>query len=155
MTTLELLASLVRTSSNDLATIARTSGATNFDFKANEKARTIHSQLTECGVINQWSAKVFNERKMTAMNMEEAGEFFQKAENEYDSLEKALALLSSSSESLIEAIGSFPAEKLEEILLMPWGESRTFLSLATLAVWNMNYHEGQINYIHHYLAPQS
>ena len=35
---------------------------------------------------------------------------------------------------------------------MPWGETRTFLTMTTKTVWNMNYHEGQINYIHNYLS---
>ena len=155
MTTLELVANLVRTSSDDLAEIANKTGVANFNFKANEKARTIHSQLSECCVINQWTSQILSDRKMSDMKMEEAMVFFQKAENEYDTLEKALAFLASSTVNLIAAVHGFPVEKLDEPLTMPWGETRTFLTLATLAVWNMNYHQGQINYIHHYLAPET
>ena len=155
MTSLELVASLVRASSNDLAEIANKMGSSNFDFKANEKARTMHSQLTECAVINQWSAQIFNERKMMDMNMGESENFFQKAEVEYNTLEKALAFLASSTDSFLKAIESFPPENQDDTIIMPWGENRTFLTLATLAIWNMNYHEGQISYIFHYLLPET
>ncbi len=155
LTALELIASLTRTSSNDLAEIANKMGATNFEFKVNERARTMHSQLTECAVINQWSAQIFNERKMMSMNMDESANFFLQAEAEYETFEKALGFLASSTESLIKAIESFPPEKQDDTLVMPWGENRTFLTLATLAIWNMNYHVGQINYIFHYLLPET
>ena len=154
-TVLELVANLIRTSSDDLAEIANKSGSANFNFKANEKARTIHSQLTECCVINQWTSQVLNDRKMSDMTMEQAVAFFQKAENDYDTLEKANAFLASATAHLIAAVHDFPVEKLDDPLTMPWGETRTFLTLATLAVWNMNYHQGQINYIHLYLAPEA
>ena len=116
------------------------------------RGTTIKNQITECGVINEWTAQVLNQRAMIGITMEEAETFFKKAEDENETLEKALALLESSTVNLIAAIRSFPVEKLDEILTMPWGETRTFMTMATKTVWNMNYHEGQINYIHHYLS---
>ena len=115
-------------------------------WKPMDKGRTALSQVFECGFINNNIAETLNARDYPASSIPELMQAMQKAEQEHDTLEKAIVYLKTSSVFLFAAADNFPEKHLFEEVKLPFGMF-TYEALLFQAYWNMSYHEGQINYI--------
>jgi hypothetical protein len=68
--------------------------------------------------------------------------------NSYDTEEKALTYLQTSTQEVIQALDALPEERLAETTEFPFGRPITLLFLAQFAAIHLMYHDGQLNYIH-------
>lgn len=100
--------------------------------------------MAECAVINAWGAQIFRDRVVLPLD----GEAYARDYAALDTVEKAVAALKSSTQSLVSAMESVSDDALDIQVQFPWDERACSLAGALLmAYWNLTYHIGQINYI--------
>ena len=98
--------------------------------------------LAEVAHINALAARVFEERAVPPHDP--VG--FERAKQEADTPEKAVALLRSSADRLAAAIESFPEGQLgDTVRIGPL--TKTFAELMVFVYAHSSYHFGQVNYI--------
>ncbi len=74
------------------------------------------------------------------------GEVLRKAKEDR-SLDDAKRLMDEYQEALFKALDSLPESKLNEKMILPWGQETTWGQFAFLASYHTCYHAGQLNYI--------
>lgn len=114
-------------------------------WKPLDKGRTALDQVQECAGLTRLCARVFEAGEMISISPDGMAQLRAKI----DTLETATTYLHTAVEDLGRAIEAFPAEKLDEKIILPFGTGieKSFAELAMMNYWNMVYHEGQVNYI--------
>lgn len=114
------------------------------DWSAMGNARTALHQAAECALLNGYSADVLTTHAWPADF--DFGQYRSDLAALAADPTTALDLLHTNTARLAAAIRALPAAALELEVAMPWG-SMTLGRIMGIALWNMSYHEGQINYI--------
>lgn len=149
------LALMLRRNGKDLGAAATALGD-KMTWKPLDKGRTALEQVIECAGFALLTKAMFDAQAAVPIDMEKMAAM----RVQYDTPEKALALLDSAFEALGQAVEAFPAEKLGDKIILPFGGGmeRSFAEVAMMTHWNTVYHEGQINYIEtlteEYVRPQ-
>jgi hypothetical protein len=140
----QTLANMNRGAAAALAKAAHDLGA-KATWKPLDRGRTALDQVQECAGLTRLCASIFAAGHMVPVNMDNMAQLRARL----DTLEKAAPYLHTAIEDLGRLIEEFPAEKLDEKIVLPFGGGmeKSFAELALMNYWNMVYHEGQINYI--------
>lgn len=133
---------------DDIIRAAEAVPADKIDWVPMGSARSVLSQMQEIAVSGEWFVPILRERSMPAFDeharMESAR--LMKANN---TLEKCIESAREGTSALCQQIASFPTDKLEEELVMPFGGGvrMTMADILMLHHNNLVYHLGQINAI--------
>lgn len=95
----------------------------------------------------KYLAKLFSGETIMDSGTEEFFDRLRKEKAEWTSLEEAERILEFNLNLLLKAIRAFPAERLEEKVVEPWGYETNFQDLVMYQYWNTVWHTGQIAYI--------
>lgn len=138
------LAQLVRSSYAALGKAAAELGD-KIDWKPLDKGRSALDMVHECAGFGFLGERVFKEHAMPQIDWSA----IEKMKTENDTAEKALPLLAHSADVLARAIEAFPADELNDTILLPFngGMEKSFTEVAVIFYWNATYHEGQTVYI--------
>jgi len=147
VTVQEYAAAAIEKSANDLIQAALTLPEDKRDWKPQDKGRSALSQLAECAVMNTMDAKIV-----------QAGAYQESLKAERDEMlvaldtpDKAITQLREGAAALAGAIREVPDADLGKEVSPPWA-TMTLAQFFLMPLWNMSYHEGQINYIGTLLA---
>lgn len=107
-------------------------------------ARTALDQVAEVAIMNGGTADIIRTKKFLAdFSMES---FAAARKHLCDNPDAMHALLKENTEKVVTAIRETTDEELNAEVQMPWGPM-TVAQIMAYPLWNMGYHEGQINYI--------
>lgn len=107
-------------------------------------ARSAGDQAAECAILNGSTAELILSR---AWKMDgDFSEFIRKKEELAKDTEGILTLLKENTPKVLAAIREVPDEDLGGEVQTPFG-TMTLSQIMSYPLWNMSYHEGQINYI--------
>ena len=137
------LAQRIRAAGEGLAGAARETGD-RITWRPLDKGRSALDQVVECGGFNHVGAQILEQGAFPA-----EGFSMETLLAQNDTPEKAFALLAEGTERLARTIESFPDEKLEQKVTLPFGGGMelSFAEVAGMCHYNTIYHEGQVNYI--------
>ena len=107
-------------------------------------ARTALDLVAECALINGYTAETLNTRVCPVSS--DFTEFERIKAKLVQDGDAARALLHRNTEPLSAAIRAVPDADLELEIQLPWGPA-TVVKIIGNPLWNMGYHEGQINYL--------
>lgn len=107
------------------------------------KARTVSDFTSEVVGFNRLVAEILR-GGAPAMRSEEEREAFKRS---FTTTSFCQEQVSASADELADAIEQCPDERLASVVTAPWGDSMPALTLATIAVNHILYHDGQLNYI--------
>ncbi len=142
MTIQEYAASAIEKSASDLIQAALTLPEDKRDWKPQDKGRSALSQIAECAVINELFAQVVEtgvwsgERPVMSGRQVAALETF----------DDAMEALRGGTAHLAGAVREAADANLSDVIPLPW-RTLTLAQVFLMPLWNMSYHEGQINYI--------
>jgi len=140
----ELMAKMNRQAAEGLARSVLAMPPEKQTWQPEDTARSALDQIAECGAVNLWMARIFQERAVPPLDMGQLDRL--KAEN--NTQEKALTLLQAGTKALVAAIEALAPEYLDDTVQLPWKEApSTLAEVMIMPYWNMVYHLGQINYI--------
>ena len=142
MTIQEYAASALEKSVEDLIEASNSLPKDQWAWKPLDKGRTVLDQLAECAATNALTAKV-----VAAAFWEESmmPDYWQTIAS-VETPETAITVLREATASLIKSIReTTDANLAAEVKLHH--ETVTLAQLFLMPLWNMSYHEGQINYI--------
>ena len=105
-------------------------------------ARPALSIVAECAAVNGMMAKILTGEEYVRPAPEERDRFLAS----FDTPEKALTFLNTSTDTLIAAIEGFDADRFGETTDQI-GRAMTYFDIAELPAMHMSYHDGQLNYI--------
>lgn len=108
------------------------------------KGRSALDQIAECAMINHNTVEMIESRQFPTTDMEA---WMQEKRKLAEDWETATALLLSSAAEAADAILTVPDDQLPLEMAMPWGPF-TWTKIISYPSWNMDYHQGQITYIH-------
>ncbi len=109
-----------------------------------EGTRSTLDQAAECAILAGRVADLLTTR---VFNMEGGMEkFFAEKNALAESWPETKALLEANVPKLVSAVMAIPDEDLSVSIDMPWG-ARTISEILYYPMWNLGYHEGQVNYI--------
>jgi hypothetical protein len=121
-----------------------------------DKGRTALDQVAECVVTNKYVAVLIEsacvpngtERLPAAVRaVLRDGEAWNREKAEFDrDAETGAAALRENTGKLVAALRAVPTASLDAEIELPW-ETTTVTNVMGYPLWNMSYHEGQINYI--------
>lgn len=144
----ETAAKLTQQASDKLVKNLNAMPAEKQQWKPPSDGRSAHEQVLECAVINGMAAKIFTDQAFPNFETMDWGGMFGKAAAQNDTTEKLIATLEKATADLVAATKAFPADKLGEMVTVPFdGSVHTWAEVIFFPYWNMTYHEGQINYI--------
>jgi len=109
-----------------------------------ETSRSAVDQLAECALLNGFTAATITNRVMTGGNMDDY--FRIKAETVKKPFEELKQMLETNTARVVEVIKALPTADFGVVIDMPWGPM-PLEKMISYPLWNMNYHEAQINYI--------
>jgi uncharacterized damage-inducible protein DinB len=138
----ELAISLARKGANNLERNVQAMPEEKLTWRPNEAGRSALHQVVECGFFNRIGAKVLATQEYPPFDPTQ----LKNAEEEYNSLEMAVAYLHSGTDELVAAIEALPEADLDVMVTLPWGP-RSLAEMIFLVHNNMVYHLGQINHI--------
>lgn len=115
-----------------------------------ETARPAIDQVAECAILNGYMANLLQTRKWLDGQYEQF--FVAKAELVAQGWEEIHPRLVESAGRVASAIAAITDADLTDEVETPWSK-QSVAELMTYPHWNMNYHEGQINYIASLLGP--
>jgi hypothetical protein len=141
----EVLVRLVREHTKSLLRAARCLPADKLNWQAGPGNRTPLSILRELATLSRSTPQIVRKRKMT-WSPEEFAQYQAEAAKLTD-FEDILARIESSTERIAELINATDPAVYGQPVEMPWpGDSRV-VDILSYHLWNLNYHEGQLNYI--------
>jgi hypothetical protein len=108
------------------------------------KARTALDLMTECAILNGYTADLIRTRIWPEGNFDRYAR--ERAETVAQGWERVHPLLQDNTAKVIAAIGEVPDDALNIEIAMPWGK-QPLTEIISYPYWNMTYHQGQINYI--------
>jgi len=109
-----------------------------------EGARSAADQLAEIALLNGSTANLVKTKSFPADF--DMAQFFAMKGKQAQDIEGTLALLKQNTATLLDAVRSVSDDDLGVEIQMPWG-LMTVRQIMGYPLWNMSYHEGQINYI--------
>jgi len=109
-----------------------------------EGSRSAADQLAEIALLNGSTASLVKTKAFPA-DFDMAQFFAVKGQHAQD-IDGTLALLKENTAKVVDAIRNVPDDELSIEIQMPWG-LMTVRQIMGYPLWNMSYHEGQINYI--------
>ena len=140
---------IVRMTQRALADLVRSVEAVPVDkqdWHPAEHARSALDQLREVAVVPQFHLMLLRDGHMPtgadhARFREEAATLL--------TVEEAVKAAMTSTNDLCEIISTFPDDRLEEEITLPFGGGMhvSMADVLTIHYWNMVYHHGQVNYI--------
>ncbi|HLK57342.1 MAG TPA: DinB family protein [Chthonomonadaceae bacterium] len=140
----EFLVGATRKASADLEAALLRLPEDKRNWRPAETARTALDQYAECAILNGSTADVIVSRSFPT-NYD-----FSAFTNAKDALaqnwDRAQALLKENTEKICSVIQAVPDADLNIEVQFPWGPM-TLAQIIAYPLWNMSYHEGQINYI--------
>lgn len=142
MTIQEYAAAAIEKSASDLIQSALTLPEDKRDWKPQDKGRSALSQIAECAVMNTLAAKIVMAGTYQDSLMAEWGELL----GALDTPEKAIVQMREGVAALASAVREAPEATLGDEISLPWA-TVTLAQFFLMPLWNMSYHEGQINYI--------
>lgn len=140
----EFLAAGTLKASADLITAYLRIPADKREWSPSETSRSAVDQLAECALLNGFTDATIKTHVMTGGNMDEY--FRIKAQTVKLSFDELKEKLATNTAGVAESIKTLPERDLSIVIDMPWGPM-TLEQMITYPMWNMNYHEAQINYI--------
>ena len=107
-------------------------------------ARNALDQVAECAILNGTTADVIANRAFPEKyDFAAFGRAKAELSLDHDALQ---SLLKENTAKISAVIRAVPDEDLKVEVAMPWG-NMTLEQIIAYPLWNMSYHEGQINYI--------
>lgn len=116
-------------------------------WKPSPDSRSALSMLQEVAQDPEDLAKLFRGETILDAGTESYFERLKQEKREWTSLEECERILEFNLNQLLEAIRNFPAERLSEPVIEPWGNHTTYRELAIYQYWNTVWHTGQVAYI--------
>jgi uncharacterized damage-inducible protein DinB len=114
------------------------------------EARSVLDQLQECAQVPAMFKKVLK-GEMVEFTPETLV-YARRERREWTTVDECRRVCEFNTKSLCEDIRHFPDDRMNQQIMLPWGESVTILKLLTLHHWNMVWHTGQIAYIQRLLG---
>jgi hypothetical protein len=117
-----------------------------------DKGRSAADQFAECALLNLATAQLIESRQWPP---DADGKMsFSIGGNDLETLKAELIETGNHMETvfeqnlavLIPALRNVDEDQLTEEIILPWGP-QTLAQIITYPLWNMSYHEGQVNYI--------
>lgn len=142
MTIQEYAAAAIEKSANDLIQAALSLPEDKRDWKPLDKGRSALSQLAECAVINELSAQVVETGIWSGERPVMSGRHV----TALDTFDDAVEALRGGAAHLAAAVRGAADANLDDVIHLPW-RTLTLAQVFLMPLWNMSYHEGQINYI--------
>lgn len=138
------LARMVRKSAEDLGKAATELGD-KMTWRPLDKGRSALDQVQECAGIALLGTQILTTQAMPPMDPST----FEKLRADHDTPAKALQLLSEAADQCARAIETFPDDKMDHKITLPFGGGmeKSFAEIPLMVYWNTVYHEGQVNYI--------
>ncbi len=147
MTIQEYAAAAIEKSAGDLVGAALALPEDKRDWQPLGKGRSALSQLAECATMNTLAARIVAAGAYQESLMAEWGELLPTL----DTPEKAVSQMREGAAALTSAVREAPEADLGNEITLPWATvtlAQFFLiPFFLMPLWNMSYHEGQINYI--------
>ena len=142
MTIQEYAAAAIEKSAGDLIQAALALPEDKHEWQPLGKGRTALSQLAECAVMGTLAAKIVQAGAYQESLMAEWGDMLATL----DTPKKAITQLREGAAALASAIREAPETDLGKEIALPWA-TVTLGQFFLMPLWNMSYHEGQINYL--------
>lgn len=142
LTVQEYAARALEKETADLIKAAQATPADKQTWKPLERGRTVVDQVAECAMINTGSAQMVADRAWPDVDMAQ----WRQTQAALDTLDKAVAQLQAGTAALTAAIRATPDDALGVEITLPWATC-SLAEVFLMPLWNMSYHEGQINYI--------
>lgn len=142
MTVQGYAAAAIEKSAGDLMEAALTLPEDKRDWKPMGKGRSALSQIAECAVINALFAQVVETGVWSGERPVMSGRQVAALETFGDAREA----LRGGAAHLAAAVRGAADENLSDVIYLPW-RTLTLAQVFLMPLWNMSYHEGQINYI--------
>ena len=142
MTIQEYDAAAIEKSAGDLVQAALALPEDKRDWQPLGKGRSALSQLAECAVMGTLAAKIVRAGAYQESLMAEWSEMLPAL----DTPDKAITQLREGAAALAAAVREAPEADLGNEIALPWA-TVTLAQFFLMPLWNMSYHEGQINYI--------
>ena len=140
----QTLARMTRTSAEALSRAALELGD-KISWRPLDRGRSALDQIVECGGFAGIGAHLFETGALPPMNPEA----MEQMRRQYDTPEKALALLRDGAERFAQRIETATPDQLQQRVTLPFGGGmeKSLAEVALMNYWNTVYHEGQVNYI--------
>ena len=106
-------------------------------------ARTALDQVSECAMLNGGMANLLHTRTMEGFDFEQYERTRATLQQDTDAL---LSVLRENTAKAAAAIRAVPDANLDDQIQLPWGLLTARKSSRT-RLYNMSYHEGQMNYL--------
>ncbi|MBS1707121.1 MAG: DinB family protein [Armatimonadetes bacterium] len=116
------------------------------DWRPAEHARSALDQLREVAVVPRFHLMLLRDGHMPT-GEDHAG--FRQEAAKLSTVSDAIMAARNSTNDLCELIATFPDDRLEEEITLPFGGGMhvSMADVLTIHYWNMVYHHGQVNYI--------
>jgi hypothetical protein len=117
-----------------------------------DKGRSAADQFAECALLNLETAKLIESGQWPTdadgkMSVSIGGNDLETLKAELiETGDHMLEVFERNFAVLIAVLQSVSEDRLSEEIMLPWGP-QTLAQIITYPLWNMSYHEGQINYI--------
>ena len=140
----DFLAAATEKAADDLLAALDSLPADKRTWQPAPAARSAMDQIAECAILTGQTADAITTRTGpdAAFMQSFVGEKALLAQEESN----ARAMLQTSVARVVAAIQAVPDADMEAEVALPWGPM-TLQALCTYALWNLTYHQGQINYI--------
>ncbi|HLK56794.1 MAG TPA: DinB family protein [Chthonomonadaceae bacterium] len=138
----QLAVKLVRNGADNLERNLKAMPEDKWSWRPNDAGRSALHQVVECAGFNHLGAQVLKTHEFPPFDPQA----LKQAEATYDTLDKALGFLHTSTDEFVAAIEALPEADLDAMVTLPWGQ-RSLAEVIFLVHNNMVYHLGQINHI--------
>jgi hypothetical protein len=147
----EFLANATQKSSEDLTTAFQRIPEDKRNWSPDTKARTALNQFAECVLLSGYTAELITAHTMGDGVPAERDAFMEYYSREQarvmaQDMEQIQAHFGANISKVTAAIRAVSDDALSTEVALPWKSMRVSEIIAYPS-WNMNYHEGQINYI--------
>jgi hypothetical protein len=122
------------------------------EWRPLDKGRSAADQFAECALLNLATAQLIESRQWPTdadgkMSFSIGGNDLETLKAELiETGDQMQAVFEQNLAVLIPVIRKVREDQLSEEIALPWGP-QTLAQIITYPLWNMSYHEGQINYI--------
>ena len=117
------------------------------EWNPTPEARSALSMLQEVAQDPRDIAKLFRGEHVPEAGSDIYFERLRREKAEWTTLEECERVLEFNVDLLVKALSKFPADRLGETVIEPWGHKTTFGELAMYQYWNTTWHTGQLAYI--------
>jgi hypothetical protein len=139
-----ILAATLEDAGESIFRAARATPTERLTWKPAPTARTALELLQEIVQTTGWVTQMICQGGLTMPDDAEKKAADERAQ--WGSVDALEAEFRRRAPKLVDAVRGFPEEKLSQLVKLPWGEM-TWLAAIDYAVWNIRYHDGQLQYI--------